>query len=678
MITALIRSRLAIVLVALAFTLLLISAPGPKFTPNDKAFYADEKTVNFVRPGLVVDIQSATIAQDGTIRTRVKVTDPRGLPLDRLGVQTPGNVSLSFIAAFIPRGQKQYIAYTTRTQVSTIRPGNSAIQATGENNGTFRVIADGEYEYEFRTKAPTNLDRSATHTIGVYSSRNLSEFDLGTQYDDDTFDFVPAGGAVTDIRDVIKTASCNRCHERLALHGGSRSSMELCVMCHTPQTVDPDTGNTQDMPVLIHKIHAGSSLPSVQAGTPYVVIGNANSVHDYSKIVMPSDVRRCQVCHEQDTNAAQKEAVFQPSRAACGACHDNVNFATGQGHATGLPQLSDTQCGGCHRPQGEIDFDASILGAHTIPTESSMLPGLVFTLVGVQNGTAGSRPVVTYQLADKNGNPWPLSEIPRLALVLAGPTGDYSTYVSEDPRATSTGANGNYTYTFNYTIPANARGTYTVGIEGYRNVTLLPGTTQQMAVRDAGINKTLSFSVDGSRVQNRAAVVSDAKCNSCHEFLSLHGGNRNRIDQCVLCHNPNQTDTARRPAGNGAPEAIDMKFMVHKIHRGAELENDYTVYGNGNIAHNYNEIHMPMDLRNCTACHLNNTQNLPTRAGLLDVTTPRSAVTKMGPHTAACNSCHDGRAAASHAKANTTDLGESCTACHGVNSDFSPTRVHAR
>jgi hypothetical protein len=123
MITALLRSRLAIVLVALAFTLLLISAPGPKFTPNDKAFYADEKTVNFVRPGLVVDIQSATIAQDGTIRTRVKVTDPRGLPLDRLGIQTPGNVSLSFIAAFIPRGQKQYIAYTTRTQVSTFDRG---------------------------------------------------------------------------------------------------------------------------------------------------------------------------------------------------------------------------------------------------------------------------------------------------------------------------------------------------------------------------------------------------------------------------------------------------------------------------------------------------------------------------------------------------------------------------
>ena len=71
---------------------------------------------------------------------------------------------------------------------------------------------------------------------------------------------------------MIRTETCNKCHDQLAFHGGSRSGMELCIMCHTPQTVDPDTGNTLDMKVFVHKLHMGEELPSVKAG---------NAVPDY-------------------------------------------------------------------------------------------------------------------------------------------------------------------------------------------------------------------------------------------------------------------------------------------------------------------------------------------------------------------------------------------------------------
>ena len=84
--------RTATVLILLIGALVLTSAPGRVFTARDKAFYLDEKTINFVRPGLVFDIVSASIAADGTIKTRLKVTDTRGLGLDRLGVNTPGTV----------------------------------------------------------------------------------------------------------------------------------------------------------------------------------------------------------------------------------------------------------------------------------------------------------------------------------------------------------------------------------------------------------------------------------------------------------------------------------------------------------------------------------------------------------------------------------------------------------
>jgi OmcA/MtrC family decaheme c-type cytochrome len=355
--------RVVVALFVLSTCAVLISASKSPFTEHDKAYYADPNLINFVRPGLAFTITGAEIAQDGTIRTRVRVTDPRGLGLDRLGITTPGNVAMTFIAAYIPKGQRQYVSYTTRTQTSPIT-GVSAIQAAGQNNGTFRQIADGEYEYTFSIRAPATIDRTATHTIGIYGSRNLSEFDLPTNYADATFNFVPDGSPVVDTRDVVKTATCNKCHDQLAFHGGPRRSMEGCVLCHTPQTTDPDTGNSVDMVEMTHKIHMGSSLPSVQAGTRYRIIGNQQAVHDYSDIGFPPQARQCDACHESGKGAAQEDAWLNPTRQACGSCHDNVNFASGEGHRQPVPELSRTRGrarvrrlhqGRSHRPRAVED-----------------------------------------------------------------------------------------------------------------------------------------------------------------------------------------------------------------------------------------------------------------------------------------------------------------------------------
>ncbi len=142
-------------------------------------------------------------------------------------------------------------------------------------------------------------------------------------------------------------------------------------MCHQPQLVDADTGNLLDFKVMLHKIHMGSSLPSVIAGTPYQIIGRNGSVNDYSKVVFPAMAQRCTVCHDQTTGAAQATAYLtEPTRVTCGSCHDDVNFATGANHPAGA-YPDDTKCSTCHVPQGTTDFDASIIGAHVVPTDSS-------------------------------------------------------------------------------------------------------------------------------------------------------------------------------------------------------------------------------------------------------------------------------------------------------------------
>ncbi|MEP7367973.1 MAG: hypothetical protein ABI972_32315, partial [Acidobacteriota bacterium] len=171
------KIRQVLVLVVMFASVLALSGDSDVgYSPRSKAHYASNDLVNFVRPGLVIKITAADIAADGTITATVLVTDPKGLPLDRLGVTTPGAVSLSFVAATIPKTQDQYTSYTTRTASGAAIA--STQQAGADANGTFTTISDGQYTYRFNTKAPAGFDRTATHTIGVYGNRNLTEFEL--------------------------------------------------------------------------------------------------------------------------------------------------------------------------------------------------------------------------------------------------------------------------------------------------------------------------------------------------------------------------------------------------------------------------------------------------------------------------------------------------------------------
>ncbi len=699
------------------------------FTAHEKAYYADPSVVAYVQPGLSITVVSAAIAANGTISVEYKLADPTGAALDQTGVTTPGPVTLSFLAAYIPSGQAQYSSYITRVATAATG-GATATQPAADSGGSTQTVATGEYIYTFKATAPAGFNANLTNRIGIYGSRNLTVWDLATDYADTTFDFVPAGGTPQP-RDIVRTVDCNNCHgsavtatstNGLAAHGGSRRTVDLCIMCHQPQNSDPNTGNSLDMKVFIHQIHMGSSLPTVQAGTPYQIIGFENSVNDFSTVVYPADVRRCETCHNPNNGAAQTNAwLTTPGAAACGSCHDNVNFATGVNHPGG-PQVDDSECATCHIPQGELPFDASIMGAHTIPDQAPGVPGINFTLVKVANGLAGQKPTVTFTVTDNSGNAIPMSNFSTgsnsLSLTMAGPTSDYGYtsfgsdvttpgYVTESATSATCTA-GTCSYTFTHAVPAKATGTYAIGIEGRESITLLPGTTSATTTNYGGVNQVIYFSVDGSPVTPRRTVVALANCNACHAYLEVHGSLRNNVTYCVLCHNPSNTDASTRPSAtvkaqqNLPPQGINFAMLIHKIHTGENLEanfnTDYIVVGFGGSENDFGAafasvpaaiqntgVRFPamgptgavQDTAECYMCHTGGSEAvLP--IGKNPVTDPEGLLNPSPATTSACTACHLNESALAHAQSNTSpQFGESCDVCHGTGAAFSATQVHA-
>ena len=713
------RHSLIIRTVAFAAIIALCLAGQSKkfaYSPRDKAYYADKALVAAVRPGLAIKVNSASISSGGAITVNFNLADPSGLPLDAAGVATPGPVSLTFFAAYIPKSQEQYVAYTTSTATGALL-GTVTRPTFEEGGGTLTPVGaagSGQYQYTMQSKAPSGFDPTLTTTIGISASRNLSAFNLGTSYGSATYNFVPNGSAVTTIRNVIQTASCNTCHGQLAFHGGHAFGMEQCVMCHQPQNVDPVSGNSLDLKVMAHKIHMGSSLPSVVGGKPYQIIGYMNSVNDFSSVVDPAGVQRCQMCHSQTTGAAQMKAFMQePTRAACGSCHDNVDFASGKNHAAGF-QTDDTQCANCHTPKGETPFDASIMGAHVVasdtavsfpPNPDSLIAGVAIHITGVTKTLAGQKPVVAFTVKDTTGKAIPMSAVEDLSFTLAGPTSDYGYtsfgssvttpgYDTEDGTVATCDANSNCTYTFLNAIPAKATGTYAIAVESEILENILTGTTQAQQVESGTANQVVYFSVDGSAVAPRRTVVTKAACNGCHAAITGHGARRNDPEYCIMCHNPSLTDSSTRAQSTNAAilaqpaQALNFNFLVHRIHTGVNLAAMGASYieitHNGRVDNFSNTLYPAMTAtgstgytQNCSLCHVNSSeQNLPDSKN--QVTNGQYYINPTPPVSSACSGCHAAKDEAAHFQSNMNSIGESCDVCHASGAFMSVGSAHAQ
>jgi OmcA/MtrC family decaheme c-type cytochrome len=700
------------------FLLLLLAAAAitmagsgikPHYKPTEKAFYLKDAEETFLRPGLNLVIQKVAY-NPPHVTVTFQITDGAGQGLDRLGIQTPGPISTSFVLARIKPGDTQYTNYFTN-HVTASGPipgcagcttGNSADQPTADSGGIYTDLGNGAYKYTFGKQLPANVEMNSTNTLGMYARRDLSAFgfplnSLGTVANA-VLDFVPSGAAVTQVRDEVRTENCNQCHDPLALHGGARQEVRLCILCHNPGNTDPYTGNSLDFNVYIHKIHMGGNLPSVTgqplnilatngrgtsttatgatqsplgagnvpAGTPYQLIGDEQSVNDYSTLIWPQDVRNCTTCHQKGTQSDNWKN--NPSRAACGSCHDNVNFATGRNHPGGV-QTDDSQCSVCHQPDTGLEFDLSVAGSHTMPWKSKQLQGLNVSILNVTNAKAGSKPAVSFTVKDNAGSPVDASKLSRLLLTIAGPTSDYATDPpwQEDARSATPGASG-YTYTFTGSLPSGASGTWAVGAEAFRNLSIAGSLMgQSFAVRESAFNPVFYFSVDGSAVVPRRQVVDINNCNTCHATLAHHGNARKNTEYCVMCHNPNHGD-------NNTPKtSVNFGTMIMGIHMGEKLDEPYTINTT-----NYNGLLFPGDQRDCAKCHVGTTYTVPVPDGLIPTIDATFFYSPLQPTASACLGCHNGVDAAAHAYEMTAPFGESCPVCHQEGADFAVTKVHAR
>ncbi|TSA10553.1 MAG: OmcA/MtrC family decaheme c-type cytochrome [Betaproteobacteria bacterium] len=620
------------------------------------------------------------------------------------------------------------------------RAGGGAVQGTQEQSaagyafGTLANKGDGSYSYTFATDiknaacpAPCTdaagkaLDLSyqpgLSHRVTIEQANSAYPKSAGV------FDFVPDGSGSGAKRDIVAAAKCNECHGEVRMPGTNRVDTRLCVTCHNPGTSAPGAPSTPlDFKVLIHKIHNGSGLPSVVAGTPYTVGGI-----DYSKAVFPQDVRNCSRCHDGTAGAANATAQgdnwkTQPSAAACGSCHDNVYFGIKADPArayqtkphSGGVQSDDGNCALCHAT-GRFTDKKDIVVAHNFPTRFQAASAkFKYNIISVAPTTAGSTPVITFSVTDPtNANaPYDIKTAAaftaaggasRLAVSIGWSTADFGNDgsgqsfgqpISIDALAASVaGATaGTYTVTSTVAIPAGQTGTLRVTIDGHpaADVTTAGSFTDRLKVTSVFKDAAISGSVSARRT-----VVDVAKCNVCHSVLSLHGNNRTDEPQvCAVCHNPNATDAGRRPAAAGVltggtdgklEQSIDFKTMIHAIHagetgKGGIRTKGITVYGFGGSVNDFSKVVFPGKLNNCAACHAGTSYQLagvwaaPTANGILGstISTGTSAADpadnlRITPTAAVCASCHDGASAKSHMQ----------TAFNGANFSATQTAIKA-
>jgi OmcA/MtrC family decaheme c-type cytochrome len=609
-----------------------------------------------------------SVAINGPPVVTFRLLDEKGAPLDPTTTGVTARFTIAQIGA--DGNYKNYIKASTAGQ-----PGF-------DSGGTFAALGNGTYSYTFKTditdatKTLGNLAYVATrtHTLGAQIERTVNGFQ---QAANPYFSFLPSGGTVVVTREIAAISNCNNCHGSLRLHGGGRRELALCLLCHYPGIIDPETGNSVDMKSLVHKIHYGAKLPSNVGGGDFTIYGFSNSINSYKTVNYPDfsndstingTPADCVKCHQLGKNLVGqtfgKDAAKYRENATmdkCVTCHDNVNFAAAgtpitvknglvpvtitnvRDHSGGVvddPTRTDaSKCVGCH-PAGVLGVDEydSIVGntvpitaAHTVLEKSvTKFTGVNLKIVNVTSAIAGQMPAVTFTVKNNAGANIPLDATAsfnlRVAYVPSGSL-DYSNDLLPSTSArsaqpfspasistTNSTDNGDGTRTYTFTTALPA------GLNGTGVVTL--------DGRVSNISYTTPHK--GTVTTGRMSAVPDQwyfNTTTGAQITSSALKRRTVVEdaRCLKCH-----DLIRGHGGSRIsvadcvtchnPYAVDTSLTNGKNNAFDFKYLIHKIHRGEDLTQPYwgfEEVRFPGIKGNCLACHATDTYLLPLKSGVV-------------------------------------------------------------
>ncbi|MDD5175052.1 MAG: OmcA/MtrC family decaheme c-type cytochrome [Sterolibacterium sp.] len=655
-------------------------------------------------------------------------------------------------------GSYQYTFYRDPTQVATL-----AAKLIDTANGLNKKADLGDLSY----------DATLTHRLGIQlggaapgtGSNNPTANSTGAPASvsmvntaNVVYDFRPDGGAKTSTREITKIDACGGCHDSQVLAHGSRKDPNYCVTCHTDQIrysfsmEAPATGLTLtggttgttaqkraetavvdgraigNFPNFIHKLHMGSRL--VKKGYNYNANGGAMM---FNNVKYPQNVLNCTKCHDGSASAANKTANGDnwksvPSRLACGACHDGINFATGTGttaggattgHGLGGIQTDDSKCALCHSAETTVTFHANKLPTSADASKRTMSATITGVTISSTDGSVTATFKVTdsgVAVTDKTKFTAPAFSLVKLVAAANGESSHWVSYTSRFRTKSATMAPVLQAYTENTgTLTANADGTFsykfallngstagdirtithahnistvapyattswtgagaTEAGTGVNVVAYEPTLTHRVGMIftkvgtpavDNATNAYLDFVPSGGAVTSTRNIVTMNNCATCHAGQKLHAAYA--TEMCVTCHNQGTFDPY-------TGETVDLQRLVHKVHMGADLPSviaggSYVING----THDYSDTVFPGKLTNCAnACH----KQTATKVGSTTLLENRAAW-ETTPTSRACGACHDSTTATAHINSQISAGVEMCNVCHGTTATWSVKAVHSK
>lgn len=640
--------------------------------------------------GTVIDAStaSATTLAEIDVQSEVNSVTIASPPVVKFTLKDSHGIGITGLAA-LKANDARFIRFTLvklvpgtngnpDSWVSYVRDADGL--PTYDNTGTLVDHGNGSYTYTFAKDVSTvtgvTYQPTLTHRLGG----QIGSGSVALEAQNFAYDFVPAGGAVTPMRNIATMDSCNECHGNLVFHG-RRFEVEYCVTCHNPDLIEgPDSLN---MSTMTHKIHSA----------------NPTYIDGYFAEVTYPQGKNCLKCHNGADSATPQGNNWKnrPNIAACGGCHI-IDFVTGIGHegaGVNAIQLDNSGCIGCHSATAIEGYHVSENATPNNPNVPAGAANFTYEIKGVTvNGS--NQPVITFRIQSSidGSTPTPVvfdgpgstaSTVPANA-VLSNYTGSPSFLIAYampqsgiatpaeynnlgraaaqpaslsiayiratgNTRGTITGpvADGYYVATiidpvYQFPVGATLRA---VALQGYFTQTNLsefpyspgPPASGGLARHTIAAVKPVTATLPAVEAVRRE-VIDNAKCANCHEWFEGHGGNRvYDMKVCVFCHVPNLSTSGRGanlanvtdpilialgvPA-NYPEDTNNFKDMIHGIHASGMRTNDYTFVRDrgtsGVYYYNWAEVTFPGILNNCSTCHKDGVFKLPVDTNALPTT----------------------------------------------------------